>query len=300
MAVVNGVVYLAYPIDLAHGAGEKVIERVRGALAGRFRVMYDPGAAFSVNTSGDEWVSNQIRDINMRALEEADCLFVVLSGGSPTWGVPAEVERAITRGVPVVIFTDRNPTWSMMYSETGVTTVMYCEDATGDDLDMSIGHAVDVLARAVSEPDVNDLGVLPFLSISGAGRKPTRAYPDDAGLDLYVSETTVVGPGEFKDIPCGVAVELREGTWGLLVGRSSTLRKRGLLVNLGVIDVGYRGELFAGVQNTSTTQSVEVTEGNRVAQLIILPNLTERFRPVMAGGLMPHARGSLGFGSSGN
>ena len=299
MAVINGVVYLAYPIDLARGAGAGVIERVRGALAGRFRVMYDPGAAFTVNTSGDEWVSNQIRDINMRALEEADCLFVVLSGGSPTWGVPAEVERAIAQGVPVVILTDRSPTWSMMYSEDNVTMIMYHEDATGHDLDVSIEHAIDMLVHDITQLG-EDLQVLPFLDITGAGRKPTRAYPDDAGMDLYVSETTVVGPGEFKDIPCGVAVELREGTWGLLVGRSSTLRRRGLLVNLGVIDVGYRGELFAGVQNTSPTQSVEVTAGDRVAQLIILPNLTEQFNPVMAGELMPHARGAHGFGSSGN
>lgn len=130
---------------------------------------------------------------------------------------------------------------------------------------------------------------------------PTRAYQDDAGFDLYVARTVVIPARGFKDVSCGVAVELPGATWGFLTGRSSTLRKRGLLVHTGIIDVGYRGELFAGVWNL-TDHDVEVVAGERISQLIILQNRTAE---VMVRELVgdeeftPHARGVRGFGSSG-
>lgn len=127
---------------------------------------------------------------------------------------------------------------------------------------------------------------------------PTRAHPDDAGFDLYASATVTVWPASFVDVHCGVAVEMPKGAWGLLQGRSSTLRKRGLLVNPGIIDPGYRGELFAGVWNLGR-EPVEVNIGERLAQLILLSNLTEGVDVEWASTLTEHPRGLRGFGSSG-
>lgn len=130
---------------------------------------------------------------------------------------------------------------------------------------------------------------------------PTRAYPDDAGFDLYVARGVTIPARQFVDISCGVAVELPEGTWGFLTGRSSTLRKRGLLVHTGVIDVGYRGELFAGVWNL-TDHEVTVNAGERISQLIVLQNTTERVtltEVLSSDEFSPHPRGVRGFGSSG-
>lgn len=136
------------------------------------------------------------------------------------------------------------------------------------------------------------------LETLGRPMQPTRAHEDDAGYDLYASEARNIAPGEFADIPTGIAVQLPLGTWGLLTGRSSTLRKRGLLVNQGIIDHGYRGELFAGVQNLSG-QPVQVLPGERLAQLIIMPNLTEMTEMLEVQQLADHERGTNGFGSSG-
>ena len=123
-----------------------------------------------------------------------------------------------------------------------------------------------------------------------------RAHPGDAGLDLFCSESVVVRPGRFVDIPLGVSVEIPHGYWAMLTGRSSTLRKRGLLVNQGVIDQGYRGPLFAGVWNL-TDEHVEVPRGDRVAQLILIPLWTGE--PVSVLHLAESSRGVSGFGSSG-
>lgn len=128
--------------------------------------------------------------------------------------------------------------------------------------------------------------------------EPTQAYGDDAGFDLYVSSECTIQPGQVVDVPCGVAVELPPSVWVLLIGRSSTLRKRYLMVNPGIIDPGYRGELFAGVMNLSDAP-VTVEVGERLAQMIFMPNLSYGVRLNQVVSLQPHERGSNGFGSSG-
>jgi dUTP pyrophosphatase len=129
---------------------------------------------------------------------------------------------------------------------------------------------------------------------------PTKAYGDDAGFDLYVSEATIIPAGQFCDVPSGVAAQIPARCWGLITGRSSTLRKRGLLVYQGVIDPGYRGELFTGIQNVgAASQAVEV--GERLAQLLLFHNASLDVQtPTWVTELDPHERGSNGFGSSGS
>jgi len=127
---------------------------------------------------------------------------------------------------------------------------------------------------------------------------PTRAHPDDAGLDLYVTEDAIVRPGQFVDIHCRLGMELPSNLWALVIGRSSTLRKRGLIVNPGIIDTGYRGELFTGVWNAGE-KPVEVKTGERLAQIILFHNLTQHYVPVLVEALSQSSRGEQGFGSSG-
>lgn len=130
------------------------------------------------------------------------------------------------------------------------------------------------------------------------GLMPEQAMKGDAGFDLYVREGVVIEPHSFVDVDSGVAVALPEGTWGLITGRSSTLRKRGLLVAQGVIDNGYTGELFVGLWNL-TGESVVVAPGDRLAQLIVLPLLTDAIELVEVSDLAIRNRGVNGFGSTG-
>lgn len=126
---------------------------------------------------------------------------------------------------------------------------------------------------------------------------PHTANSRDAGLDLFVNQPVTIEPGQFVDVSCGVGVELPEDSWALLTGRSSTFRKHKLLVINGIIDQGYRGELFAGVVNLGD-EPVEVEAGWRLAQLIVIPKYAD-FNPVMVDELAEGERGTRGFGSSG-
>lgn len=128
-------------------------------------------------------------------------------------------------------------------------------------------------------------------------RLPTRGYAGDAGLDLYCVEDATIEPGKWVDVDLGVRVALPTGYWGLLTGRSSTLRRRGLLVNQGIIDNGYRGPLFANMVNM-TDQPVDVYKGERLVQLIVLPIWDHS--PVPCTILPDSDRGNQGFGSTGS
>lgn len=125
---------------------------------------------------------------------------------------------------------------------------------------------------------------------------PKYAYFDDAGADLVVVEGGRLAPGQAADFPIGLAIEAPLGYWFLIHGRSSTLRKRGLFVNPGIIDNGYRGPLFVYVRNDSE-HPVEVAAGDRLAQMILLPGVQPIIEEVDELGTTE--RGAAGFGSTG-
>lgn len=85
------------------------------------------------------------------------------------------------------------------------------------------------------------------------------------------------------------------GIFGRITGRSSSIR-RGLLVHEGIIDPGFRGELFAAVTNLND-EPVRLTHHERIAQLVFAPAI----RPLLSETLElpPADRGEKGFGSSG-
>src|ERR1700730_4983432 len=103
-------------------------------------------------------------------------------------------------------------------------------------------------------------------------RLPTRAYPGDAGLDLYALDEAELGPGERTSIRTGIAVEIPDGQAGLVLPRSGLAARHGIaLVNApGLIDAGYRGELQVLLLNTDRSQAFTVSAGDRIAQLVLV------------------------------
>ncbi|CAB4877158.1 unannotated protein [freshwater metagenome] len=138
-----------------------------------------------------------------------------------------------------------------------------------------------------------------FQRLDPRARLPVRAHPGDAGLDLCAIESLVLGPGERARVRTGLAIELPAGHAGFVVPRSGLADRHGIaVVNApGIIDEGYRGELQVLLLNTDRLSSFELAEGDRIAQLLIVPVAIAE--PVEAQELSEHARGAAGFGSSG-
>lgn len=305
--------YIARPIDLAGGhevTGKiaRVVETVKAEVLAKSGVLaYDPCAAFTVGSLRS--VSYELQEINQKAIHCSDSMIAFAPAGVKSWGVPAEVELAHNRGMNVAIVTDTDPTWAMPWGPN-VTVVRTKPHEGGSEgwLDATI-RALDWLAEA-KPPRFTTKGRngsertnIVFAPVEGKNpedlRLPVRAYSDDAGLDLFTAEDAWIPAGCFVDVPTHLRVQLPAWSWGFLVGRSSTLRKRGLMVNPGIIDTGYRGELYVGVQNLGEKPAL-VKAGDRLAQLIVMGNATRRVTPALEEDLEPHARGHNGFGSSGS
>lgn len=124
---------------------------------------------------------------------------------------------------------------------------------------------------------------------------PTRAYPTDAGLDLYARETQIVPAKESAIFDTGVHVELPEGTTGFIKSKSGLNVKHGI-TSEGVIDVGYSGSIVVKLYNHSE-YDYKVNKGDKISQLVILPILSPDLELVDS--LEEHGRGNHGFGSSG-
>ena len=111
---------------------------------------------------------------------------------------------------------------------------------------------------------------------------PTRAYPTDSGLDLYVSETVTIPPRTTKLVKTDVAIELPVGYEGQVRPRSGTSLKTKLRVALGTIDQTYHKEIGIITDNISD-KPIVVEKGQRLAQLVVTPvvypevNEVERF-----------------------
>lgn len=125
---------------------------------------------------------------------------------------------------------------------------------------------------------------------------PTKAHDIDAGFDLYTKEYQEVYPNEpyGTKVHTGVAVDIPEGYFGLICGRSS-LAAQGLDILGGVVDAGYHGEL---VVVTYQNDLLTLMKGSKIAQLVILP--LPSFTAVEVGEFdTVTKRGTKGFGSSG-
>lgn len=135
--------------------------------------------------------------------------------------------------------------------------------------------------------------------LDAPGQLPTYARAGDAGADLRCTHDVTIQPGERVLVGTGVRVALPDGYVGLVTPRSGLAARAGLsIVNSpGVIDSGYRGEVLVCLVNLDPREPVELSAGDRVAQLLVMPFVTASFTPVDA--LDETERGSGGYGSTG-
>jgi dUTP pyrophosphatase len=132
---------------------------------------------------------------------------------------------------------------------------------------------------------------------------PKYAQEGDAGMDLTSISLKQDDNGNYV-YGTGLSFEIPEGYVGFLFPRSSNSKTAQVLTNsVGVIDSGYRGEVFLKFKPSMVYPSDKnvvnrYNIGDRVGQLIILPYPKIEFEEVEE--LSDTDRGTGGFGSTGS
>lgn len=128
---------------------------------------------------------------------------------------------------------------------------------------------------------------------------PSYAHPGDAGADLVTRVDVTLAPFERSTVPTGVSIALPDGYAAFVHPRSGLAARHGLtIVNApGTVDAGYRGEIAVTLYNSDPTETLTLSRGDRIAQLVVQQVARARF--VQAERLPGSARGAGGFGSSG-
>ncbi len=129
---------------------------------------------------------------------------------------------------------------------------------------------------------------------------PRYQTAGSAGMDIcaWLDAPLILQPMERRLIPTGLYIALPIGFEAQIRPRSGTSLKKGLtLANaVGTIDSDYRGELMVSMINLST-EPQEITDGERIAQMIIAKYEQISWHEVAA--LEDTSRGTGGFGHTG-
>jgi len=130
---------------------------------------------------------------------------------------------------------------------------------------------------------------------------PAYATAGSAAMDLRacLKETMALEPGVCVMIPAGLAIHLADRSLAALILPRSGLGHKGLVLGntVGLIDSDYQGEITLSCWNRGP-QTIIITPGDRIAQLVIVPIIAAAFRIVEQFGDTT-ARGEAGFGHSG-
>jgi len=127
---------------------------------------------------------------------------------------------------------------------------------------------------------------------------PQYAHPGDAGLDLVANEDLILEPLSRGLCGTGIKVEIPQNHVGYVNPRSGNAIKLGLTVlnAPGTIDSGYRGEVKVILYNSNKDHSIEISKGDKIAQLVIQPYVHCEIEAVKS--LSDSTRGEDGFGST--
>lgn len=129
---------------------------------------------------------------------------------------------------------------------------------------------------------------------------PQKAHTDDAAIDLFVQETTIIPPFSTGYLPAGARLDLAPGYAGLVFSRSST-PKKGLGLFTTMIDPGFKGE-FSSIITNYTDKPYTIEKGERLGQLMLVPYL--KFDNEEEAGILKTNKGlrnsNAKFGSSGS
>ena len=141
---------------------------------------------------------------------------------------------------------------------------------------------------------------LEFDIVLEPGALPPQKNPEDVCWDIFAySPVQFTHAGQYEKVHTGVHITPPDGYFFQVVGRSSSMDKKGVQIIEGQVDPTYSGEILIQVFKTSWSPLIteRIEKGEKIAQLLLLPKINATMKIVDK--LKETERGSGGFGSTG-
>lgn len=126
------------------------------------------------------------------------------------------------------------------------------------------GYLMDNIISGLISNNQSKLPKIYFSKVKPTAKIPSKRE-EDAGLDIYAcfdESEIVIQPNGIKLIPTGIASACSSDYVLILKERGSSGTK-GMAVRCGVVDSGYRNEIFVPINNTSTKTIVITRDVNK-------------------------------------
>ena len=123
-------------------------------------------------------------------------------------------------------------------------------------------------SASTASADETDTGVVvSFKRLATDSVVPTASTRGSAGMDIASRVSAVIPAKEWITVPTGIAIEIPRNCYARIAPRSGLAFHYGLMINAGVIDSDYRGEIKVIIYNPGTT-AYRISAGDKIAQLI--------------------------------
>nr|AYH52631.1 ORF3 [Dioscorea bacilliform AL virus 2] len=274
-------------------------------MVGRLSNTSNVGFEYSINNVADYLVSHGVKAIPGKKFSTAELQFQNWNIKPSKVSVPMQPQgyngRELIDGSISIRFTDYEP------AEPS-TRIQYNENDSEVDPD-------EIIAPLIGDDDWEDLQAAQILqSIASLSDRddeeeklqvqilhpdaflPCRMTAGAAGYDLVsISEDTEIPAFGRSLFRTGLALTVPPGTYGRIAPKSGVSLNKGIIVNAGVIDRDYIGEIKILLQNVSPNP-VMITKFTSIAQLILEQCKVPAIKEVQV--LVPTLRGEQGWGST--
>jgi len=98
---------------------------------------------------------------------------------------------------------------------------------------------------------------------------------EDAGFDLYADikeDYLILKPGDIHVMPTGISIEIPYN-WVFYIAERGSTGSKGISRRCGVIDSGFRGEIFVPINNTSNKIIIFYKDETKIDSILSENNL---------------------------
>jgi len=119
----------------------------------------------------------------------------------------------------------------------------------------------------------------PYLKVKKINKnaKSLSKRNEDAGYDLYgifKENFVILNPGEIILVPTGISIEI-PCNWVFFIAERGSTGSKGISRRCGIIDSGYRGEIFVPLNNTSNKSIIFAKYDNEILDIFLKENKIE-------------------------